>query len=466
MAWDSAVVLVGYITAACSTLIRFRFKSNPVTKKLSLFLSLIVSTTVLADSRLKDLLIGTESTPALSGLQVSVMKNGEMFESHALGFAQIEGSVSEALRIDHKLRVASISKIVVAIGVMQLVDKNLLELDRDISDYLGWILRNPKFPQQEITARQLLSHTSSVRDGPRYFIEAGEGALKDFFNPESDYWDAGAHFTNGSGEEPGQYFVYSNLNFGVLGEVIERISGRRFDLYMEEEVLVPMGLTARFDPCAVPISQLAAAFRKRPIDGNWAPDGPWVAQVDAGSPRCFYGMQSKGQARQFLDSYEIASNASLFSPQGGLRASANELLVLLKMLANGGTINQTRILSASSVEAMLEPQWTLNEDSSNGLSAGEAEPGGPYDGLMTSYGLSVHRIDFREYGFDRGPNILFGHLGEAYGILSHALFDPETGDGIATIITGTSDDPSIAPGHSPLYRVEEEILRWWLNKLY
>ena len=438
-----------------------------MTKKLFLFLLLIVSTTVSAeDSKLKDLLNGTDTTPALSGLQISVMKNGEMFESHALGFAQIEERVSEALRIDHKLRVASISKIVVAIGAMQLVDKNLLNLDQDISDYLGWNLRNPKFPQQEITARQLLSHTSSVRDGPRYFIEAGEGALKDFFNPESNYWDAGTHFANGSGEEPGQYFVYSNLNFGVLGEVIERISGRRFDLYMEEEVLVQMGLTARFDPCAVPVSQLAAAFRKRPIDSNWAPNGPWIAQVDAGSPRCFYGMLSNRQARQFLDGYEIGSNASLFSPQGGLRASANELLVVLQMQANGGTINQNRILSESSVAAMLKPQWTLNEYGSNGLSAGEAEPGGPSDDLMTSYGLSIHRIDLRGFGYDRGPNTVLGHLGRAYGVLSHALFDPETGDGIATIITGTSDDPSIAPGHSPLYRVEEEILRWWLNKLY
>ena len=437
-----------------------------MTKKLSLFLSLTVSTTVLADSKLKDLLIGTDSTPALSGLQVSVMKSGEIFESHALGFARTENSVSEALRIDHKVRVASISKILVAIGVMQLVDKNLLKLDQDISDYLGWSLRNPKFPQQEITARQLLSHTSSVRDGPRYFIEAGEGALSDFFNPESDYWDAGTHFANGSGEEPGQYFAYSNLNFGLLGEVIERISDSRFDLYMEEEVLVPMGLTARFDPCAVPVSQLAAAFRKRPIDGNWAPNGPWVAQVDAGTPRCFYGMQSNGQARQFLDGYEIGSNASLFSPQGGLRASADELLIVLQMLASGGTINQNRILSETSVAAMLEPQWILNEDGSNGLSAGEAKPGGPSDGLMTSYGLSVHRIDLREYGYAQGPNIVLGHLGRAYGVLSHALFDPETGDGIAMIITGTANDPSIAAGHSPLYRVEEEMLRWWLNKSY
>ena len=82
-----------------------------MTKKLSLFLSLIASTTALADSKLEDLLTGTDFTPALSGLQVSIMKNGEMFESHALGFARIEETVPEALRIDHKLRVASISKI-------------------------------------------------------------------------------------------------------------------------------------------------------------------------------------------------------------------------------------------------------------------------------------------------------------------------------------------------------------------
>lgn len=84
---------------------------------------------------------------------------------------------------------------------------------------------------------------------------------------------------------------------------------------------------------------------------------------------------------------------------------------------------------------------------------------------MTSYGLSVHRIDMRAWGFDAGPALLVGHLGEAYGVLSHALFEPESGDGIATVITGTGDDPALsAPGSSPLYRVEEEVLRWWISR--
>ena len=84
---------------------------------------------------------------------------------------------------------------------------------------------------------------------------------------------------------------------------------------------------------------------------------------------------------------------------------------------------------------------------------------------MTSYGLSVHRIDMRAWGFDDGPELLVGHLGEAYGVLSHALYDPTSGDGIVTIITGTGDDPAASPlSHSPLYRVEEEVLRWWISR--
>ncbi|MEM8767386.1 MAG: serine hydrolase domain-containing protein [Pseudomonadota bacterium] len=418
-----------------------------------------------AEPRLVELLQGTNLTPPLSGLQISTMEGGKPGEHHALGFAQVTDSGPIALRTDHKVRVASISKLVVALGVMRLVEAGRLDLDADVSEYLGWTLRNPAFPDQPITLRQLLAHTSSVRDGPRYFIAAGTGELKDFFDPDSSFWDAGAHFASEGDEAPGRFFVYANLNFGLIGAVIERVSGQRFDQFMAREVLEPLGLAARFDPCEVPPEQRAAAFRKRPPDGPWDPEGPWVPQVDAGEPRCFYGMQNAEQARDFLAAYIPGSNASLYSPQGGLRASADDLLKVLQMLAAGGVLDGRRFLVEDSVTALLAPQWTLNAQGDNGLSAGEAEPGGATDGLMTSYGLSVHRIDVRAWGFADGPELLVGHLGEAYGVLSHALFDPISGDGIVTIITGTGDDPAQGGfGHSPLYRVEEEILRWWLAR--
>ena len=71
------------------------------------------------------------------------------------------------------VRVASVSKLVVALGVMRLVDAGRLNLDRDVSDYLGWRLRNPAFPDTPITLRLLLSHQSSITDNVDYVIPLG-----------------------------------------------------------------------------------------------------------------------------------------------------------------------------------------------------------------------------------------------------------------------------------------------------
>lgn len=427
-------------------------------------LLLLLSPLAMSDERLEALVGGTEQTPALSGLQISLMKRGAATESFALGMARQNQDRTIPLKRSHKVRVASISKLVVALGVMTLVEDGRLDLDADVSRYLGWTLRNPAFPDVVITARQLLSHTSSIRDASAYFVPAGEGELREFFAPESSYWDEGTHFASGPGEEPGRYFVYANLNFGLLGTLIEMIAGQRFDLFMAETVLQPLGLTARFDPCAVDDSLRASAFRKRGEDGVWNPSGPWIAQVDGEVVTCFYGMSDSAEAQTFLANYELGSNAALFSPQGGLRASADDLVVILRLLAGGGVVDGRRILLEESVATMLAPSWTLNASADNGLSAGEAEPGGPTEGLMTSYGLSVHRIDTKAWGFDDGPRVLLGHLGEAYGVLSCAVFDPVSGDGIATIITGTADDPGKDSGHSPLYRIEEEVLHWWMAR--
>ena len=88
--------------------------------------------------------------------------------SGASGLA--DRSRHRALTIDDPVRVASVSKLIVALGVMRLVEQNRLDLDRDVSDYLGWRLRNPAFPDRPITLRLLLSHRSSLRDDVDYAI--------------------------------------------------------------------------------------------------------------------------------------------------------------------------------------------------------------------------------------------------------------------------------------------------------
>ncbi len=416
-----------------------------------------------AEETLLKLLDGTSVTPAISGLQVSTIKGGEVFETFAFGIAQSAAQGPVSLGPEHKIRVASVSKIAVAIAISMLVEEQHFSLDEDVSVLLGWKLRNPNFPKTPITVRSLLSHTSSVRDGARYFIEAGKGQIRDFFYPGAELWDQGAHWASEPKEEPGRYFSYANLNFGLLAAIIERASNQRFDLFLADRLFEPLASEADFNPCNLSRSQLATTYRKRNAAGHWNVDGPWQPQVDGEKISCFYGMLERSDSDKFLENYELGSNATLFSPQGGLRASAHDLSAILRLLANKGALNGRKILKRSTVETLLSPAWSLNAAGDNGRTSGEAQPGGARDGLMTSYGLSVHRIDMRAWGFVDGPAMLLGHLGRAYGVFSFALFDPDSRDGIAMIVTGVADDPFKAPGHSPLTRLEETVLHWWIN---
>ena len=81
---------------------------------------------------------------------------------------------------DDPVRIASVSKLVVALGVMRLVEQHKLQLDRDVSDYLGWKLRNPSFPREKITLRMLLGHRSSLTDGAGYVIPLGDIVQAEF----------------------------------------------------------------------------------------------------------------------------------------------------------------------------------------------------------------------------------------------------------------------------------------------
>jgi CubicO group peptidase (beta-lactamase class C family) len=124
----------------------------------------------------------TISPQPIARAQVGVAfdRNGEL-GNFAEGFA--DRQAARRITIDDPARVASVTKLVVAIGVMKLVEAGLLDLDRDVSGYLGWRLRNPSFPDQPISLRKLLSHTSSVREhDDNYVLPLGaslEQAMQD-----------------------------------------------------------------------------------------------------------------------------------------------------------------------------------------------------------------------------------------------------------------------------------------------
>jgi CubicO group peptidase (beta-lactamase class C family) len=109
----------------------------------------------------------------LPGLVVLTLQGGEVTYTGNLGYRSIDNDdPANNLPVDEysMFRIASISKLVAAVGIMQQVEAGTIDLDEDVSTYLGFTLRNPNFPDVPITCRHLMSHTSSIRDEPTYTL--------------------------------------------------------------------------------------------------------------------------------------------------------------------------------------------------------------------------------------------------------------------------------------------------------
>ena len=154
------------------------------------------------------------------GLAVVAVNNGEVVYSNTYGYKNLE--TKEPLKENDIFRIASISKSFTATAIMQLVEQGKLSLDQDVSELVGFSVRNPKYPEKVITLKMLLSHTSSMNDSNGYFtINA--------INPDSSAtWQ-----TAWNSYEPGTDYEYCNLGYNTLGTILERVSGERFDKYIE-----------------------------------------------------------------------------------------------------------------------------------------------------------------------------------------------------------------------------------------
>jgi CubicO group peptidase (beta-lactamase class C family) len=397
----------------------------------------------------------------LASLSVLAVRQGKVVYQQQFGYRFIDQAQAQNnKRADASTlyRVASISKLVTTLGVMRLVEEGKLDLDRDIGEYLGYTFRNPHFPNDKITTRMLLSHTSSLRDDGGYYWES-KFAIKDALLPGGSKYGAGAMWAKNA--KPGAYFQYANLPWGVVATVMERITGERFDLLMRRLVFDPLGLAGGFNPAAFSNAELAntaTLYRKRSeVLGVevWKKDGPWVPQVDDYS--------AKPPVPRAGQDYAIGSNGTAFGPQGGARLSAQGLGTIMLMLMNKGVHDGKPFLKPQSVEAMFAQVWLHDEKSNNG-SNGESGFGS-HKKLMNSWGLGVQRfIDIT--GSGEGDRLVaaggfkaVGHLGDAWGLTSAIVLDPVSKNGMVFLIGGPGFNPETNNGkYSSLYRHEEQIL--------
>lgn len=348
------------------------------------------------------------------------------------------------------LRVASISKLATTLAVMRLVQRGELDLDRDISAYLGYSLRNPAFPDRAITLRQLLAHSSSLVDGEVYWAPHPRTLRELLAMP--------GHFD--TARAPGSCFRYTNLNFGVIGSVLERTSGLRFDALMQREVFGPAGIEAGFnwsnlaqvDPARV------GTIWQRGNDGA----GPWQAQLDdfgGNAPRVEVRTRAAGGAEVLAAAptdYEPGRNGTLFSPQGGMRISVAGLLALGAQLLPAGLGDRgvPRLIDERSRRTMLaaaEPPALLAD-----CDRQQQPP-------TRRYGLGIELLRFpKQAGQGAGDDFWVGHFGDAYGLKAAVLANPVTGTVRAYIINGSGRPlPAAAAPYVEMDLAEASLLGHW-----
>ncbi|MCS7013461.1 MAG: serine hydrolase domain-containing protein [Chloroherpetonaceae bacterium] len=332
------------------------------------------------------------------GMSVALVSDTAFLYAHSWGQAQL--GAARPMTDSTFARVASVSKVLTALAVMQLYEQGKFSLEDDISPALGFQLRNPNFPDKPITYRQLLQHTSSLESDEAmpapYYVLWRDPTLRlsDVLSSHGARYNDSVYRSLWSKHPPGTRFAYSNLGYALLGTLVERHSGKRFDQYCTEHIFAPLGLKASFNVMDIPTEQLAYPYREV--------QGRWMAQAD--SVRPIFP----------LERYEVGSNALLFSPQGGLRISIKELGRLVQLFLNSGQLGKVRLVSEQALRIM------------------EQNPLSTSDALFGKYALGLCYADSLWKGVE-----LIGHSGQAYGLLSGFYYNRPQRLGVTMLITGS-----------------------------
>ena len=168
----------------------------------------------------------------IAGATIAVVKDGKLLFARGYGYADVEKkkpvSAEETL-----FRVGSVSKLFTWTAVMQLVEQGKLDLDRDVNEYLDFKI--PEAFGKPITLKNLLSHTPGF-----------EEQIKDLFSTGSESPNLGEHLKTHIPARiypPGTTPAYSNYGASLAGYIVERVSGRPFNEYIEEHIFKPLGMT-------------------------------------------------------------------------------------------------------------------------------------------------------------------------------------------------------------------------------
>lgn len=322
------------------------------------------------------------ATHEISGAVTLVARNGQIAAFDAVGMSDLK--TARPMRTDDMFWIASMTKPMTATAILMLQDAGKLSVEDPVEKYLPefknqWLIESQnkdamtlKRPQRAVTLRDLLTHTSGLGDvpAPRPDCTLAELAMA--------YSQKPLQF------QPGSRWQYSNTGINTLGRIVEVVSGERYEDFMQEHLLQPLGMKdTTFRPTPAQTKRVAKSYKK-------TADGKGMEETG------IYFIQGS-----LSDKYRTAF------PAGGLFSTAEDVLKFYQMMLDGGMWQGKRLVSEAGMK-----QFTTTQ-------TGEIKTGF-VDGMSYGFGFAVVKEPQGVTGMlSKGT---FGH-GGAYATQSWA--DPQ-----------------------------------------
>ena len=315
----------------------------------------------------------------VAGMAVAIV------DENGLTFFQGEGYMNirekNPVEADTIFLLASITKTITGVAVMQLAEEGEIDLDTDVNEYLPYSVRNPQYPKRVITVRMLLCHTSSVADNwdvmdqtytygsnPEISLQA---FCEGYFDPNGKWYNSRENYLD---DKPGACYEYSNCGYALLGHLVEIVAGQPFYSYCDENIFIPLGM----NDTSLMLEDLEENRIAIPYAGGRA-----------------------------IEHYTFATY-----PDGGLRTSCEDFARFIAMMINGGSYQGTEILKRETVEAMFQEQ---------------------YRGIAENQGITWD-LAINELYDIQSSGVLIGHNGGEEGADTLMFFNPQTKKGAMIFI--------------------------------
>lgn len=332
----------------------------------------------------------------ITAMSIAVVSDDSIIYSKSMGYRVLPDGTNPGIPVkdDDLYCLASVSKTFIATAIMRLMQDKKLKLNDDAAKYIGFQLRNPKFPSTPITIKQLLTHTSGINDSYSWWCmdSINPGKTPNYLRCYSDTRD----------------YKYCNLNYTLLSAVIEGATGRPLDTVVDSLILKPLDIKGGFNTILLDENRIVTPYYH---EKGKTKINDYVIKR--------YNVLLPGK-------YKLLNSLNIVYSPAGMKISAPDLARFMMMHMNYGTLDGKRVLTSRSEREMQR----------NYVGDG-------------NYGLS-----FRQYTDLVPGKTLHGQTGGIPGVKTCMIFDPTTRTGYVIVTAGADSDYIDGYGdiHKPLIK--------------